>query len=266
MANNYIKVSQVINDFIITQDHDDYTGQVPETSIRAQALRGVREMGFDMLQVVRSLKISVDTTTDSVELPCDYVDWTKVGVVGNDGLVYVLGHNKNINYSQKMKECGECEDREDSKTGTAGFSSIGGDGIKSGFDSHIFRNFIYQNNEGRLYGLGGGTLYGQFRVNLDQNRIELSVNSDISEIVLEYIADEARSEDPRVHVYAEQALRSYIYYRLIEKKSSVPANEKARARQEYYNELRKANARMKSFTKEEILKTIRKNSKQAPKL
>ena len=116
------------------------------------------------------------------------------------------------------------------------------------------------------YGLGGGTLYGQFRVNLDQNRIELSVNSDISEIVLEYIADEARAEDPSVHIYAEQALRSYIYYRIIERKSSVPANEKARARQEYYNELRKANARMKSFTKEELLKTIRKNSKQAPKL
>ena len=46
---------------------------------------------------------------------------------------------------------------------------------------------------------------------------------------------------------------------------SVPANEKQRARAEYYNERRKANARMKSFTKEEALRTIRKNYKQAPK-
>ena len=50
MAKNYIKVSQVVNDFIVTQDHDDYVGHVPETSVRTQALRGVREMGFDMLQ------------------------------------------------------------------------------------------------------------------------------------------------------------------------------------------------------------------------
>ena len=66
-------------------------------------------------------------------------------------------------------------------------------------------------------------------------------------------------------MYAEEALMSYMYYKIIERKSSIPANEKARARTEYYNERRKANARMKSFTKEEALKTIRKNYKQSPK-
>ena len=84
-------------------------------------------------------------------------------------------------------------------------------------------------------------------------------------MVIEYVADEARSTDPEVHVYAEEALRAYMYYKIIERKSSVPANEKARARAEYYNERRKANARLSNFTKEEALKTIRKNFMQAPK-
>jgi hypothetical protein len=66
-------------------------------------------------------------------------------------------------------------------------------------------------------------------------------------------------------VYAEQALRAYIYYHIIERKASVPQGEKARARQEYYNERRLANSRLKAFSKEEALKTIRKNFKQAPK-
>ena len=56
-----------------------------------------------------------------------------------------------------------------------------------------------------------------------------------------------------------------MYYRLIERKSTVPANEKMRARQEYYNERRLANARIKAFSKEEALKTIRKNYQQSPK-
>jgi len=56
-----------------------------------------------------------------------------------------------------------------------------------------------------------------------------------------------------------------MYYKLIERKASVPAGEKARARSEYYNERRKANARLSTFTKEEALKTIRKNFMQAPK-
>lgn len=274
MARNYTDLDQVVNDFIITLDGDDYAAGASDTAIRTMALRGVRDMGFDMLKVVRSLKLPINSATDSVTLPDDYVDWTKVGVVGTDGLVYVLGENKNINYSQKYSTVNDLNydqdgdglyEREDSKTSTTGGSPVADSGITDGMNSYIFRNYIHGDDAGRLYGIGGGKYYGEFRVNLDQNRIELKTNSNLSELVIEYVADEARSANPRVHVYAEEALRAYIYYRIIERKSSVPANEKARARAEYYNERRRANSRMKSFTKEEALKTIRKNFKQAPK-
>ena len=33
------------------------------------ALRGLRELGFDMLKVIRSLKLSVNTSNNTVELP-----------------------------------------------------------------------------------------------------------------------------------------------------------------------------------------------------
>ena len=274
MARNYIPLNQVINDFIITLDTDDYVSYAPDTTIRSFALRGIREMGFDLLKVVRSLKLPV-TANNTVTLPDDFVDWSKVGVVGADGLVYVLGENKNVNMSQAYATDDDGDyydadgddllDRVDSKSATASGSPSADASITDGMNSYIFRNFIHENNQGRLYGIGGGNYYGEFRVNLDQNRLELKSNSSLGEVVIEYIADEARATNPQVHIYAEEALRSFVYYKLIERKASVPANEKARARQEYYNERRKANARMKSFTKEELLKTIRKNFKQAPK-
>ena len=93
----------------------------------------------------------------------------------------------------------------------------------------------------------------------------MSTEDAISEVVLEYVADEARNTFPVIHVYAEEALRCYLYYKLIERKSTVPAGEKARARAEYYNERRKAKGRMSNFTKTEALKTIRQNFKQSPK-
>ena len=271
MSRNYITINQVVNDFVVTLDTDDYASSATDTAIRSLALRGIRELGFDTLKVVRSLKLSVESN-NTVTLPDDYVDWTKVGVVGSDGLVYVLGENKNTNYSQKYSTSGGNTydsdgdgllDREDDKTATSGAGNS--DNVGDGMNSYIFRNYLHQNDEGRLYGIGGGHYRGEFRVNLDQNRLEIKSNSDIGEVVVEYVADEARSTNPRVHVYAEEALRCFIYYKIIERKSSVPANEKARARAEYYNERRKANARMKSFTKEEALKTIRKNFMQAPK-
>jgi len=274
MARNKVPLDQIINDFIVTIAEDDYAGYASDTQIRTHALRGIREMGFDMSNVVRSLKLSLNSANNTVELPDDFVDWSKVGVVGSDNLLYVLGENNNLNYSQTYVNASGAKtgsssiavdsdadgvfDRIDDKTSTANSLS------PSGFNSAVFRDYYY-GSQAAIYGAGGGRYRGEFRVNLDQNRIEVSPMSGVSEVVIEYVADEARSNNPSIHVYLEEALTSYMYYKIIERKTSVPANEKARARTEYYNERRKANARIKSFTKEEALKTIRKNFKQSPK-
>ena len=303
MSHNKVKLSEVIRDFIITSDGDDYANNVSDSALRNFALRGIREIGFDLGKKIKSLKIDINSSNNTVSLPDDYVDVVKLGVVGDDGVVYVFGQNKNLNMSRRMQTATDTElddsgkyggnppgsppfptygsltdvfdaspmdiadnsigDRVDDKTSTTGF---GGGGADAGDREHyIFENYLYDGGFGRLYGVGGGQSVGQYRINLDQNRIEIDTNNSYSEVVMEYVADEARSGDPEVHVYVEEALRAYIYYKIIERKSSVPMGEKQRARTEYYNERRKANARLSGFTKEEALKTIRKNFKQAPK-
>jgi hypothetical protein len=271
MARNTVPLKQIINDFIITMGEDDYAGNASDTQIRTHALRGIREMGFDMSKKIRSLVLTINSANNTVELPDDFVDWTKVGIVGSDGLVYVLGENKNINYSQAYQDghgikVTDSEDAADSD-GDGVFDRIDDKSpteSTSSFNSAVFRDHYY-GHQNAIYGAGGGRYKGEFRVNLDQNRIEVSPVSGVSEVVIEYVADEGRSKNPSVHVYLEEALMAYMYYKIVERKASVPANEKARARQEYYNERRKANGRIKSFTKEEALKTIRKNYKQSPK-
>jgi hypothetical protein len=287
MAHNKVKLSQIIRDFIITLDGDDYASNASDSAIRNFALRGIREIGFDLGKKIKSLKRDIQPN-DTVILPEDFVDLLKLGIVDEDGIVRVFGNNKNINYSRRRSGAGaninlEVSDTEDSTTGESNDgplnipnnfindtveskSSTGATGgSDNDFSQYVFENYIYQGGAGRLYGAGGGHLAGEYRLNLDQDRIEIETNSEYSQVVIEYIADEARSTDPEVHVYAEEALRSYMYYKIIERKSSVPANEKSRARAEYYNERRKANARLSNFTKEEALKTIRKNFMQAPK-
>lgn len=271
---NFVSLRQLIDDFIVTMDSDDYISNVSDVAIRNIALRGIREFGFDVSSRVRSIKRTIESNS-TIILPEDYVDLVKIGVVDSDGILRVLGQNKNLNYSRKLTTADSTSDsadgplnidanfilnREDDKDATAGSDSGNGD-----LDHFIFENYLFQGGIGRLYGLGGGHLVGEYRVNLDQNRIEIDTDSGSSEVVLEYIADEARSTNPVIHVYAEEALRSYMYYKLCERKSTVPANEKARARQEYYNDRRLAKARLSNFSKEEALKTIRKNYLLAPK-
>jgi len=278
MSMNKVKLSQIIRDFMITLDHDDYVSNASDVAIRNVALRGIREIGFDIGKRIKSIKLNVESN-DTITLPDDYVDVSKLGIVGEDGIIRALNYNGNLNYSRKYEvdssgtatnenddsddgplniEANLILDRQDDKTSTS--SSDADD-----FNAFIFENYIFQGGTGRLYGVGGGSAPGEFRINLDQNRIEIASNSNFTQLVMEYVADEARATDPEVHIYAEEALRCYIYYKLCERKASVPANEKARARSEYYNERRKANARLSTFTKSEALKTIRKNFMQAPK-
>ncbi len=284
MSMNKVKLSQIIKDFIITSDGDDYANNVSDSAVRNFALRGIREIGFDLGKKIKSIKRTVNTTNDTVALPDDFVDLLKLGIVGADGIIHVLNQNKHINYSRQIQqdtaadetvsdttdvgdsqggplniEANEILDREASKSSTTGATA------SDDQDFYLFQNYLYQGGLGGLYGVGGGHAVGEYRLNLDQDRIELKMSGSFSEVVLEYVADEARSTDPEVHVYAEEALRCYIYYKVVERKSSVPANEKSRARAEYYNERRKANSRLSNFTKEEALSTIRRNFMQAPK-
>lgn len=246
MSQETVSINQVVNDFILTLAGDDYASNATDAAIRNFALRGIREMGFDMGQRIKTAELTVDSSLSTVDLPVDFVALTKLGVLGSDGLVYSFVQNKNMNLLAANTQ--------------SGFPSY-----QEAFESYVYRDYISNTSNGRLYGLGGGKGLGEYRINFEENRIELSTNSAVSKVLIEYIGDEARAENPVVHVFAEEALRTYMYYKIIERKSNVPANEKARARQEYYNERRKANARMKSFGKQDALSMIRKNFRQSPK-
>lgn len=269
MARNTVSVEQVVNDFILNSEQDDYAKNVSAVSIRNFALRGIREMGFDMMKRIKSLKMTVDQSNGTIELPDDFVDLTKLGYVGADGLVYVFGENKNLNYSMEYVIDGNGNridsnddgvyDRQDAKTYNP--ESLASNRLQE----YVFRNYLSNATDGRMYGYGGGNASGDYRINYEQNRIEVATSSNFSEVVIEYIADEALSVNPTIHKYAESALMAYIYYKIVEKKASVPANEKARARQEYYNERRIANSRIKSFSKEDAIRLSRKNFLQSPK-
>ena len=191
---NKVKLSQIIRDFIITLDHDDYVSNASDVAIRNIALRGIREIGFDIGKKIRSIKLDVESN-NTITLPEDYVDVSKLGIIGEDGIIRALNYNGNLNYSQKYEvdssgtatnETNESEDnplnieaniikdRQDDKTSTS--SSDADD-----FNAFIFENYIFQGGTGRLYGVGGGSAPGEFRINLDQNRIEIASNSNFTQ-------------------------------------------------------------------------------------
>jgi len=284
IGHNYVSLREVIVDYMLTMDEDDYASSATEYAIRNMALRGIREFGFDVQPSVRSLKRTLQSN-NTIILPDDFVDVIKIGTVDENGIVRAFAENKNLNISQIY----DTDDSITNQSGSGGLDDTGQTGNRRNIidnrienrkddltatnseannediDWYIFENYLYQGSLGRMYGLGGGKLRGTYRINYDQNRIEIDSEAGVTEVVIEYISDSARSTDPVVHVYAEEALRAFIYYKIVERKSSVPAGEKQRARQEYYNERRKARARLSNFSKTEAMNVIRRNFKLVPK-
>ena len=71
---------------------------------------------------------------------------------------------------------------------------------------------------------------------------------------------------PKIHKFCEEALRSYMYFKYIQRKRGIPANEKQMAKKSYFNEKRLAKARMMNFNKEAAMQISRKAFKQSPKM
>ena len=78
MAKNTVSINQIVGDFIVTTEGDDYTSNVSDVVVRNHALRGIREFGFDISRVIKSIKLAVTSSNNTVTLPDDYVDTSKL--------------------------------------------------------------------------------------------------------------------------------------------------------------------------------------------
>ena len=103
MARDTVSIEQIVNDFMLTLDGDDFVNNASGMLMRNYALRGIREMGFDIQRKIKSLKLPVNSSNDTAELPDDFVDYTKIGIIGGDGLIYVFAENKNQARKKKIR-------------------------------------------------------------------------------------------------------------------------------------------------------------------
>ena len=100
----------------------------------------------------------------------------------------------------------------------------------------------------------------------DSNIYNSSSPANFSVLNQELVQLGSSGDVPKVHKFCEEALRSYMYYKYIQRKRGVPANEKQMAKRAYYNDKRLARARMMNFNKEAAIQVSRKAFKQSPKI
>lgn len=269
----YVTLKEVIDNFMMSRDSDDYHGTTPRFKVLFQAMRGIREFYYDILREVNSIELELSPTL-SVVLPPDYINYVRISWVDGNGQLHPMAMDNSMSIAREYLQDNDYNYLFDNE----GCVLQGNSGYRT---DQV--NTTGASNTGSGHGCTAATCTCSFTPNsdlsksfpngkykIDKSRGVIQFGSDAfgKNIVLEYISDglytgcEGRPEDEiRVHKFAEGALMDFMYYELIKNRRKVPANEKHRARKEYYNSRRIAKLRINAIKVADLLQVFKGSSK-----
>jgi hypothetical protein len=266
----YVTLEEVINNFMMSRDIDDFTSMSSRAKVIYHAKRGLREFYYDVLQEVQGIELELSPTLQ-VTLPPDYVNYVRISWVDEKGQLHPMAMDDRMSIAKEYLQGSDYELLFDDE----GCVLIGQDeniSSETPFDPNmdLASSYSYSFCSQFSPNANMSNYFAKGKYKIDKNRGIIQFGSDAMgrHIVLEYISDglytgcEGRPEAQiRVNKFAESALINYIYYELIKQRRNVPANEKGRARKEYYNSMRIAKLRINALRKSEILQAFKGQSK-----
>lgn len=269
----YITLENIINNYLMSRDADDYTSNSPRTKVLYQARRGMREFYYDVLQEVKGIELDLPPTL-TITLPPDYVNYVRISWVDSSGKLHPMAMDNRLSIAKEYLQdqdykllfdddgcvlIGEGDD-EPVEEGNDPDADVG-----SNYNySYSFCNGGFQPNRN----MSNFYANGSYRIDKSRGIIQFGSEVKGKSVVLEYISDglysgcEGRAEDEiRINKFAEAALLDFIYYQLIKNRRNIPYNEKMRARKEFYNSHRIAKRRINALKKSEVIQAFRGQSK-----
>lgn len=263
----YIDIDDIVNEYMLQLDDDDYGSTVSRSRVRNLAYGAIRDLQFDTLKNITAMVLPIDANTQKVVLPEDFVDWVRVGIIGQDGSFLPLSQNNQLSFTNQEIILDNLGDRlldNDGAPLTAYHQTSVTPTSVLNYSLNAFQ--VGEFNKGGIFGLGGGVSgNGQFKFDKANGALFVDTAIPSQEVLLEYVADESMRKNPRVLTYAIEAVKAFIYKNLIAKKIGVPANEKMLANRAYANEKKKVRARVNKLSKADIMFQISARTQSAPR-
>lgn len=231
---SYILIEECISDYT---DEAELSNQ-KYWKLWHLAFRGMTILGLDFFYTVRSVKLPINDNM-TVNLPGDYLNYSKIGVFNGKGEVIPLYYNS------KLTTYGDLSPSRASKTEDntlfADFS----------FRTPVFNNYWNGTFYAPIFGVPSGSPFvGDFKIDVQNNVILLSENFGYPYICLEYISSPVEGGEYRIPIQFKEALISYLAWTDIR---SIPSSrrgnlgDKRDRRKEFFNDRRLARNRYKPF-------------------
>jgi hypothetical protein len=246
----YINIDQVIKSYM---GEAELTGAA-YLRLYQIAIRGYDDLWLDISGKAKTRILAV-LPNKTAELPGDYINWSKVGVINEQGEVATLRLNNNLTLHAST------DDNRLNEIGATPGVTV------NEFVPTDFINYFDETlaSEVNLFGLPAGTQnLGEFKVDEDAGVIIFGKMFTGGEIVLEYLASPYEDgETVMVPVQIKEALLAWIAWRDIASKASsrrVNNTEKIIRKREYYNQRKLARRRIHATRRGQLNDTIRLNA------
>lgn len=239
-----ITLEDIVNNYIMSASPDDITSTAPRFKIIYHAKRCIRELYYNVIREVRSVELELNTKLH-VTVPPDFVSYVRISWLDNNRTLYPLSVDNKFLISKS-------------------YLNDNNNILLVNNKSYHFNqdNFIPNKNFSNSYP------NGKFTYDSSAGIFQFSSDLLTKKVVIEYISDglyegyENQDDSKiRIHKFAESVLNNYIYYELIKNSKNIAANEKARARKEYYNGLAKVKRQLNSIKISDILQAFKGTSR-----
>jgi hypothetical protein len=266
----YITLDEIINNFAMSRDVDDFTSNTPRHKILYQAMRGLREFYYDILQEVRAIELELSPAL-TITLPPDFVSLVRISWKDEYGQLHPMASDKRMSIASEYLQANDYSLLFDNAGNVLeGYTKPTATNTVIDPDGDQLNNYVFCNG-GFAPNADMSNVYpnGKYILNKSKGVISFGSGVEGKDIVLEYISDglytggtEGTTEDGiRVNKFAESAIIDFIYYQLTKNRRHVPYNEKMRARKEYHNSRRIAKTRINSLKKDDLLQVFKGASK-----
>ena len=220
------------------------------------AYRASVELGLDFFYSVKSVKLPVNPNL-TVTLPADYLNYTKVGILNNEGAIIPLMVNNNLTTAFDMQPNRLAQTQDPSIV--TGYSPQG----------IVWWNFWNGYGLSNLYGLPSGSPFvGSFKIDNKNGVIVLDEYYDFEYVMLEYIASPVSGGEYFIPIQFKEAVIAYLRWKdLISMPPSRRGSlgDKRDRRSDYYNERRLAIARYDAIKLSDLYEWNLANQRMAVK-
>jgi hypothetical protein len=211
-------------------------GLMPHDYIRLLSfgLSCLKELEIDSIGKVKTITLKPDEFSQA-PLPCDYVDWVRVGQPSGEYFIQFGPTNKLMRNKQLVD--GQYTPRES---------------VTLGWESSYVYDWFDRNCSQPRFG-GNPPRNDEFMILEEQGLVQFKVGyTEGDEIQMDYIYFDKTSASSNVHKYAEETIKAYMIYKYLLSFPKVQPYDKAEAKRDYENQRTILDRRLNDLTPEVV--------------